>query len=44
LGERLAVFKPPFVEEDGHGIMYCNGIDIFKGMFNGIGGNITMDS
>jgi hypothetical protein len=35
LGERLAVFNPPFVEEDGHGIMYCNGIDIFKGIFNG---------
>ena len=35
MGERLVVSNPPFVEEDRHGILYCNGIDILKGIFNG---------
>ena len=35
MGERLVVFNPPFMEEDRHGILYCNGINIFKGIFDG---------
>jgi hypothetical protein len=35
LGERLVVFNPPFMKEDGHGILYCNSINIFKGIFDG---------
>ena len=28
------VFDSSIVEKDGHGILYCDGIDIFKGVFN----------
>ena len=29
------IFNPPFMEEDRHTILYCNVVDIFKGVFNG---------
>ena len=38
MGKRLVVFNPPFMEEDGHGILCCDGINIFKGIFDGTHG------
>ena len=35
MGKQLVVFNPPFMEEDRHGILYCNSINIFKGIFDG---------
>jgi hypothetical protein len=35
VGKRLVVFYSSFVEEDGHGILYCDGINVFKGIFDG---------
>ena len=29
MGKRLVVFNPLFMEEDRHGILYCNGINVF---------------
>ena len=29
------VFDSSFVEKDGHGILNCNCIDVFEGVFNG---------
>jgi hypothetical protein len=35
LRKRLVIFKSSLVEEDGHGVMYGNGIDIFEGISDG---------
>ena len=35
LGEWLVVFNSPFVEEDRHSILDCNGINIFESIFDG---------
>ena len=42
MGKRLVVFNSPFVEEDKHGILYCNGINIFKRIFNGNHGHFEI--
>ena len=35
MGKRLVVFYSPFVEEDRHGILYCNDNNNFKCIFDG---------
>ena len=32
------IFKSSLVEEDGHGVMYGNGINVFEGILNGCHG------
>jgi hypothetical protein len=29
------VFNSPFMEEDRHSILYCNGVNIFESIFDG---------
>ena len=41
MGKRLVVFKPSFVE-DRHGVLYSNGINIFKGIFDGNHGHFEI--
>ena len=38
------VFNSPFMEEDRHGILYCNGVNIFESSFDGGMGILNLDS
>ena len=35
LRERLVVFKSSFMEQDGHGVLYRNVINVFEGISDG---------
>ena len=42
MGKRLVVFNPSFVEDDRHGKLYSNGVNIFKGVSDGNHGHFEI--